>query len=130
MELYSWSMSSAAGTCQLFGLLMVQNQLCFPRLQSVSFYQSLSPLFQIPSCCSELSTPLFPGRGNGISGRGWCVGGKVLPIVLKTPQLSVMCFFSPSMSALKFPRIALSTRWVSCFLLRGKDAVPTLATEG
>lgn len=66
----------------------------FPRLQGISvLYQTLSHCFINTSAAQKLSTPLFPGRGNGISWRGLHVGGEVPLIALNTQTFGCVLLF-------------------------------------
>lgn len=75
-------------------------------------------------------TPWFPGRGNGISGRGRCVGAKVPLPALNTPQLSVAHFFS---SFSLCPKVSWNHAGCSCFIWFSsaeKDAIPAFGLSG
>lgn len=110
-------MLSVRDTCSTFwSWRPVGPAASFPRLQGISvLYQTLSHCFINRAAAQKFSTPLFPGRGNGISWRGWHVGGEVPLITWNTLKLSVVYFFSPSVSALKFPGMMLNTVWYGGF---------------
>lgn len=56
--------------------------------------QGIVSLLTNRAAAQKFSTPLFPGRENGISWRALLVGGEVLLITLNSPAPSAGCCFS------------------------------------
>lgn len=73
-------------------------------------HQTLSRHLIGMAAAQKSSTPLFPGRGNGISWRGLRVGGETPLVTRNTPHFQALASLSPSVFTPKFPGIALSTR--------------------
>lgn len=84
--------------------------LCFPRLQSFSFCQTLSPLIQNTQLMLRILHTFVSWKRKWHFRERMVCGWLYSTHCAKNTQLSVACFFSPSVSALKFPRIAL-TDW-------------------